>query len=89
MKTNFLNPSLTRIPNLSKKNSKVPSEEVKHKETEIRSMIFDPADARILLFNPIKKLREMAELARITYTDSQVLDIGLTVIRNSRDFEKA
>ena len=52
-------------------------------------MIFNPADPMILLFNPIEKLRKMAESAKITYTDNQVLDIGLTVIRNTRDFEKA
>ena len=68
---------------------KVLSEEVKQKETKIRSIIFNPADPMILLFNPIEKLRKIADSAEITYTDNQILDIGLTVIRNTRDFEKA
>ena len=68
---------------------KVPSEEVKQKETEIRSMSFHPADPLILLYNPIEKLRRMAEAAEIPYTTHQLLDIGLTVIRNTRDFERA
>ena len=43
----------------------------------------------ILLFNPIKKLRKMGISAKIEYTNAQILDIGLTVIRNTRDFERA
>lgn len=66
---------------------KVPSEEVKQKETEIQTMTFHPADPMILLYNPIKKLQKMAEAADITYTESKILDIGLTVICNTRDFE--
>ena len=68
---------------------KVPSEEVKQKEIEIRTMTFHPADPMILLYNPIEKLRTMAESASIAYTANQLLDMGLTVIRNTRDFEKA
>lgn len=68
---------------------KVPLEEVKKKETEIRSMIFNPANPMILLFNPIEKLYKMADSAEITYTKEQILDIGLTMIHNTWDFEKS
>ena len=68
---------------------KVPSEEVKLKEAEIRTMQFNPADPMILLFNPINKLVKMGISAEIEYTENQLLDIGLTVIRNTRDFKKA
>ena len=68
---------------------KIPSEEVKQKETEIRAMIYNPADPLILLYNPIEKLKTMAISADIPYTNDQLLDIGLTVIRNTRDFEQA
>ena len=44
---------------------KVPFNEVKQKETEIRSMMFHLANSMILLFNPIKKLQTMAKLADI------------------------
>ena len=43
---------------------KVPSEEVKQKETEIRSMIFNPADPMILLFNPIKKTTQNGRVGK-------------------------
>ena len=68
---------------------KIPSEEVKQKEAEIRTMTYHPADPMILLFNPIEKLKKMATAAEIAYTTDQILDIGLTVIRNTRDFERA
>ena len=68
---------------------KVPLEEVKQKESEIRSMTYHPADPLILLYNPVEKLKKMAESAGIAYTQDQILDIGLTVIRNTRDFERA
>ena len=68
---------------------KIPSEEVKQKETELRATAFNPVDLMIILYNPIEKLRKMAESANIAYTENQILDIRLTVIRNTRYFEKA
>ena len=68
---------------------KVPSEEVKQKEAEIRAMVYNPADPMILLFSPIEKLKKMAIAADIDYTADQILDIALTVVRNTRDFERA
>ena len=52
-------------------------------------MVVHPADPMILLFNQIEKLKKMAEAAEIAYTAEQILDIALTVIRNTRDFERA
>ena len=67
----------------------VPSEEVKQKETDIRTMQFHPLDPMITLFNPVEQLKKMAISAKIPYTANQLLDIGLTVLRNTRDFERA
>ena len=44
---------------------KIPSEEVKQKETELRTTAFNPADPMIILYNTIEKLRKMAESANI------------------------
>ena len=65
---------------------KISSEKVKQKETELRTTAFNPADPMIILYNTIKKLRKMAESANIAYTENQILNIGLTVIRNTRNF---
>ena len=51
-------------------------------------MSFHPADPMILLYNAIKNLKTMGEAADIAYTKQQLLNIGLTVMRNTRDFEK-
>ena len=59
---------------------KVPSEEVKQKETELRITAFNPVDPMIILYNPIEKSRKMAEAANITYTENQIINIRLTVI---------
>ena len=67
----------------------IPSEEVKQKEAEIWAMVYNPADPLILLFNPVEKLEKLGIAAKIEYTEKQLLDIGLTIIRNTRDFERA
>ena len=68
---------------------RVPTEEVKQKEQEIRTMTYHPADPLILLYGPIEKLQALATKAGIVYSQAQILDIGLTVIRNTRDYKRA
>ena len=68
---------------------RVQTAEVKQQEDEIRKMSFHPADPMIMLFGPIEKLDKLAIAARITYTTNQLIDLALTVIRNTRDFEQA
>ena len=68
---------------------KIPSKEVKQKEAEICAMPYHPADPMILLFNPIEKLKKIAKSTSIEYTTAQILDIGLTVVRNTPDFKRA
>ena len=67
----------------------VPSEEVKQKETDIRTMQFNPSDPMVTLYNPVDQLERMAISAGIPYTANQLLDIALTVLRSMRDFECA
>ena len=52
-------------------------------------MSYHPADPMILLFNPIEKLKKILLAANIAYTTAQILDIGLTVIRNTCNFKRA
>ena len=68
---------------------KVATEEVKEKEQAIRSLSFHPADPLILLYGPIEKLNSLATQAGIPYSKHQLLDMGLTVLKNTRDFEQA
>ena len=68
---------------------KVPSEEVKNLESEVLSLSFNPADPMVMLYRPIEQLQKLANSAGIPYSLQQQLEIGLTLIRNTRDFEKA
>lgn len=52
-------------------------------------MTFHSADPMIMLYNPVEKLEKMAEAAGIPYIPNQILDIGLTILRNTRNFKQA
>ena len=51
-------------------------------------MSFNPADPMVLLFRPIEQLQKLATSAKKTYYPAQQQELGLTLIRNARDFEK-
>ena len=68
---------------------KVLSEEVKQKESEVLSTSFNPADPIVVLFCLIEQLQKLAIAAGIPYSTEQQLEIGLTIIRSTRDFEKS
>ena len=68
---------------------KVRSEEVSSKEAEVMSMTWQPSDPIVLLTRPIENLQKLAQQAGIPYTDQQLLEKGLSIIRSTRDFEYA
>ena len=43
----------------------------------------------VTLYRPVEQLKKLANSAGIPYSLEQQLEIGLTLIRNTRDFEKA
>ena len=68
---------------------KVRSEEVTEKEIEVMAMSWQPQDSLVLLTKPIENLQSLAKEAGIPYSDMQLLHKGLTIARNTRDFEYA
>ena len=68
---------------------KVPTRSVKEKETEVLTTPFVPSDPMVTIYRPIEQLRKLAEIARIPYTESQIVDFGIQLIKNTRDFETA
>jgi len=68
---------------------KVRSEEVTQKDNEVMTMSWQPTDPLVLLTRPIEQLQKLATTAGIPYTNSQILEKGLTLIRSTRDFEYA
>ena len=41
----------------------------------------------VTVYRPIEQLRTLAEIAKIPYTESQIVDFGIQLIKNTRDFE--
>ena len=68
---------------------KVTSEEFKQLESKVLSLTFNPADPMITIYRPIEQLQKKATEAGIPYSVAQILEIGLTLIKSTRDFEKA
>ena len=67
---------------------KVTSVEVKEAESEVLNLSFNPSDPLITIFRPIEQLKKKAVEARIPYSEEQIIEFGLTLVRNTRDFEK-
>ena len=68
---------------------KVPTREVKEKEVEVLATPFVPSDPMVTIYRPIEQLRTLADIAKIPYTESQIVDFGVQLIKNTRDFETA
>jgi len=68
---------------------KVRYEEVVAKEAEVMAMAWQPSDPIVLLTRPIENLQKLATQADNPYSDKQLLEKGLSIIRNTRDFEYA
>ena len=52
-------------------------------------MSWQPSDPMVVLTRPVEDLQKLATQAGIPYTDSQILEKGLTIIQATRDFEYA
>ena len=68
---------------------KLTAEEVKENEHEYFNILFNPADPMITIFCPIEQLQKKAIEAQIPYSEAQLLEFGLLLIHNMRNFEKA
>ena len=68
---------------------KVPTRLVKEKEQEVLSTPFVPSDPMITNFRPIEQLKTLAKITKIPYTESQIVDFGIQLIKNTIDFETA
>ena len=52
-------------------------------------MLFVPSDPMVTIYRPIEQLRTLADIANIPYTESQIVDFGIQLIKNTHDFETA
>ena len=79
----------TALTYLDTNYDRVPSEEIKQKESEGLAMSFNPADPMVVLYRPIKQLQKLATAAGIPYSSAYQLKLGLTLIWSTRYFKKA
>ena len=68
---------------------KVRYKEVVAKEAEVMATAWQPSNLIVLLTRPIENLQKLATQADNPYSDKQLLEKGLSIIRNTRDFEYA
>ena len=64
----------------------VEQEEVTREEQLVRNIKYAPPTPLVVLFNKIEDLRDLAEAANNPYTDIQLLNIGLQVLKESTSF---
>ena len=67
---------------------KMTSNEVKQLESDVLSLSFNPADPVVTIYRPIKQLQKKKTEAATPYLEAQLLELGLSPISNTRDFEK-
>ena len=68
---------------------KIRGEEVAQREAEVMSITWQPNGPLVLLTRPIETLQKMAIQAGIPFSTAQLLDKGLQIIKNTRDYEIA
>jgi len=66
----------------------VTGEQVKAEEHEVLRTSFTPSDPLVTIWSPLEKLKKFATYAKNPYTDIQIIDFALQLIRNTRDFEQ-
>ena len=67
----------------------VDPDSVKAKEAEVLAVQFNPTDPLATVTKPIEELKMMAIDAEIPYSEEQLVSFGITIIKNSDDFEDA
>ena len=50
---------------------------------------FTPSEPLVLIWNPIEKLKKLAVQANLPYTDQQLIEFALQIIRGTHNFKKA
>ena len=59
------------------------------RESTLRARIFEISQPLVELYNAVEELQEVATASQNPYTDSQLVQIGMQLLRNMNDYEKA
>ena len=88
--TETINQSLSQVlETLYRKYGKVKRNDVKALEKEVENMDYNLSQPLENIWSAIKELQQLATAAKCPYTNKQLVEIGLAVIKNTHDFETA
>lgn len=74
----------TVLAYLFSNHGKVPTSVVKEKEQEVLATPFVPSDHMVTIYRPIEQLKTLAEIAGIPYTETQIVDFGVQLIKKTK-----
>ena len=68
---------------------KITPEELETVKDTLKGKVFNIEDPLVIMYNEIEDLKELAQAATAPMTDRQVVNLGLQLIKNTNDFERA
>ena len=87
--TNSITTSLpTLLQHLFTTYGAIEAEELHEREQNLRTKIFDICDPLIILYNDVEELQELATASDSPFSDTQMVNIGVQLIKNFNDYEK-
>ena len=67
----------------------ITEEQLAEKEATLRAHVFDITQPLVELYNAVEELQEIATASHSPFTDRQMVGLGMKLIRNMNDYEKA
>ena len=82
-------PISTILADLFQAHGAITDQELIDRELTLRARVFDIAEPLVELFNAVEDHQELATASQSPYSDTQLVQIGMQLIRNMNDYEKA
>ena len=82
-------PLRTILEELFQAYGSITEEQLAEKEANLRAHVFDITQPLVELYNSVEELQEIATASQSPFTDRQLVGIGMKLIRNMNDYEKA
>ena len=67
---------------------RVTEDDLLRAEGLLRARIYDITKPFVVIFNDIDEFQQLATAARLPYSDNQIINLGIRLIKNMNDFEK-
>ena len=67
---------------------RVSQEILSEEESKLKAKVFDVSEPLVIMYNEVDELKDLAEAAKNPFSDSQLVNIGLNLIKNTGDYKK-